>query len=231
MDVVYVVRLGDRNEPLRWSLRSLTNVPHDRVWLAGHCPPWVAETAGWVPVEQAQRARWTNVRENLRAACSCPDVSDPFLLFNDDFYAVEPVTEVPVMHRGPVERWLQARKGGTYAKGLQATVELLAREGIEGPLNYGCHVPLPVRKGPMLDALDVLDRLPEQAWHVRTFYGNRERLGGVEIADPKVYTASQDPPEGPWVSTDSPSWSGRAGQHVRDLFPDPSPYEREAPDE
>ena len=35
MDLVYLVRPGEQNEELRWSLRSLVNLPHERVFEVG----------------------------------------------------------------------------------------------------------------------------------------------------------------------------------------------------
>ena len=61
MDAVYYVRPGDRNDELRYSLRSLANLPHDRVWIVGHTPPWVTgiesiqgNTVGGGPQQTAQ---------------------------------------------------------------------------------------------------------------------------------------------------------------------------------
>lgn len=40
MDILYLCRPGENLE-LRYSLRSLRNVPHGRVWIFGDCPDWV----------------------------------------------------------------------------------------------------------------------------------------------------------------------------------------------
>ncbi|MFF3129757.1 hypothetical protein ACFVRD_48125 [Streptomyces sp. NPDC057908] len=52
-DIVYVVRPWNQNEQLRYSLRTLANLPHRRVWIAGYCPTWVGPDVGRIPVAQA----------------------------------------------------------------------------------------------------------------------------------------------------------------------------------
>lgn len=47
-DLVWIVKPGDGNEELRWSLRSaVAHVPHERVWIVGSRPGWC--TAPHVP--------------------------------------------------------------------------------------------------------------------------------------------------------------------------------------
>ena len=41
LDVVYCVKELITNEELRYSLRSLRNLPHRKVWIFGGCPKWV----------------------------------------------------------------------------------------------------------------------------------------------------------------------------------------------
>ena len=54
MDIVYVVRPGDENEALRYSLRSLANIPHRTVWIAGYRPKWCYGIV-YVPRDQADQ--------------------------------------------------------------------------------------------------------------------------------------------------------------------------------
>lgn len=115
-DIVYPVRPGTINEELRYSLRSLANVPHGRVWIAGHRPPW-ARGVGHIPVPP-QATKYLGSTANLRAAVEHPEVAEEFLYFNDDFFVMTAVQEVPALHRGPVDRveaygaLFVSRKGG-----------------------------------------------------------------------------------------------------------------------
>lgn len=238
MDVVYVVAQGDGNDELRHSLRSLAkNLPHDRVWLAGHRPKWVVN-AEWIPVKQYGR-KWANSTANLLTACAHPEVSEHFYLFNDDFFILEPMDEFPVLHRGPVHEVTadyNRRRGGnpgSYRLGMEQTRELMVELGIEHPLSYELHVPLPVRKAGMAEALHIAAERGKSivAVHKRSLYGNLDGIGGRQIEDVKVIGQTLPIPRSlpvPCVSTGSTSWSGRVGRQLRKRFPEPGPYERKS---
>lgn len=44
MDIVYLVKECRINEELTYSLRSLVNLPHDKVFLVGGCPTNIDKT-------------------------------------------------------------------------------------------------------------------------------------------------------------------------------------------
>jgi len=226
VDVVYLCREGE-NEELRYSLRSLRNLPHDRVWIFGGAPEWL-RGAELVPVDQrASKYRVTTAA--MRAACLHPGVSDPFVLMNDDFFVMEPVAELPVLNRGPVDVVAEdyARRIGTsrYLKGMLATRDLLRELGYRRPLSYELHVPLPVHKAEMLEALEVGEAAGIPVLHKRTLYGNLAGLGGETIADVKVCgRRRQTLPAGPWLSTLDATFPSVLPLLAR-RFPRPSPFE------
>lgn len=227
MDVVYVVGPWDDNEELRYSLRSLAaHVPHDRVWLAGHRPPWVTGV-GHIPVSPAT-SRFASSTANLLAACTHPDVSEEFAYFNDDFFALTPVTGIPAMHRGRVADVVAATLHSPYRLGAIATARLLRqRYGVRDPLSYELHLPMPVRKDGMIAAIEAGKDLP--VLHKRTAYGNLVRLGGEQVPDCKIKDLHTGIPDGAtWVSTTDRSFArGQVGVDIRARFPDPCRYERE----
>ena len=155
MDVVYVNRDGE-NPELRYSLRTLQNVDHDTVWVFGGAPFWVdEETVRFQPRRQLG-SPYSSVRAHIAAACNTPEVSDPFMLWNDDFFAMKPVHPIPVYNRGPLAEML-AEFDSTktlWAKGLRETASLLGQRGVlDGALSYDNHLPLIVHKYEMLAAL------------------------------------------------------------------------------
>lgn len=221
-DVVYVVRPGEVNPELRYSLRSLVNVPHGTVWMAGHRPHWVSRTVRHIRVAPRHpKAQSSNA--NLRAACDHPEVGEDFLLFNDDFFVVKPVKGVPALHCGTVGEHM-GQMGGGYRRAAEGTRDLLVSWGHPDPLSYELHLPMPLLKPAMAELLE----WAKGTWclHHRTLYGNVVGIGGRRTEDVKVYDRDQVLfPPGPFVSTDDRSWQGRVGAWVRSLFPDPSPYE------
>lgn len=225
MDWVIPVRVREPAEELRYALRSIAeHAPHGRVWLAGYRPSWVWRV-GHIPTAQSG-TKYANTTLAVRRACEHPDVSDPFVLANDDFFVMRPIREVPVLHRGPVrdvERYYASRANGQYLRGMRETRDLLVSLGHQDPLSYELHVPLPVGKAGMLSALDAGAHL--DVVHKRTLYGVLNAIGGQQIQDVKALHAGAYPVKGSFLSTMPVSWQGQAGRMVRARFPRPSKFE------
>jgi hypothetical protein len=227
-DIVYVVRPGETNEELRYSLRSLRNVPHRKVIIAGHVPTWVDGVVG-VPVEQTG-SKYQNSTNNLRAALNDPRCGPEVLLFNDDFFVLRPLPSVPLLHRGyvdDIESYYVARGKSAYLDGLRSTRAFLHDLGFERPVSYELHVPMPIQRDAMLYALEIGISSGVKVLHKRTLYGNYFNAGGGRTRDCKVLT--HDGPfrrKAAFVSTMPASFAGAVGAHVRSLFPHPGRYER-----
>lgn len=186
-DIVCPVREGAANSQLRYALRSwAANLPHRRVWLIGYRPPWAADV-GHVPIRQTG-TKYKNTTAAVRVAIEHPEITERFILCNDDFFAMKPQPEeLPVYHRGlvwDVEAYYATRGNGAYLRGLRETRGLLARLGHADPLSYELHVPLPVSKAGMLNALETGRHL--DVLHKRTAYGVLAGIGGEYMADVKV---------------------------------------------
>ncbi|MFE4796236.1 hypothetical protein ACFRFL_14235 [Streptomyces sp. NPDC056708] len=227
-DIVVPVREGAVNEQLRYALRSwAAHLPHRWVWVVGYRPSWL-DGVRHIPTRQTG-TKYQNTTVAVRAACEHPDVSGTFLLANDDMFVMQPVTEMPVLHRGPVrtvEAYYATRGSGAYLRGLRETRDLLVSLGHEDPLSYELHLPMNLEKAKMLETLDVGRHL--DVVHKRTLYGNLAGLGGDEIRDVKIlhraprgYSADDV-----FLSTMPDSFAaGHVGQHIRRAFPEPSRYE------
>ncbi|TDC29492.1 hypothetical protein E1211_25885 [Micromonospora sp. 15K316] len=228
-DIVVPVRVGAVNEQLRYALRSwAAHLPHRHVWVVGYQPPWLTGVRH-LSTQQAGHTKYRNTTTAVRAVCEHPEVSDPFLLCNDDFFVMQPVERMPVLHRGPVaevERYYATRGSGKYLRGMRETRDLLAELGHSDPLSYELHVPLPVDKAGMLRALDAGRHL--DVIHKRTMYGNLAALGGTRAADVKVLGRSGAfDRASPFLSTMVDSFArGAVGAFIRGRFPGPSPYEQ-----
>lgn len=228
MDVVYVVRPGERNDELRYSLRSLVNVPHDRVFVAGFRPSWVAGVE-CIPTEQ-DADKQVNARRNLEAALADPRVSSPFLLFNDDFFVMWPHDDgIPALHRGPLDAVIELYhplRHSAYTVSMVATRDLLHDLGMEAPLSYELHVPMSIEK-PAMESVLALGR-DIYGFHLRTAYGNVANVGGDELGDVKVYSnRDRGWRDWPLVSTNDATFRRHpVGRHIRATFPKPGPYER-----
>ena len=229
IDIVYPVRTGDQNEELRYSLRSLRNVPHHAVHIAGFIPSWLNGEVNRIPVQQ-QSNKYRSAEANLLAAIESDDVSDPFWLFNDDFFMVRKMRTIPNLHRGSLQGLISdylARHSGHYVQGMIHALETLEGLGVEGPLySYEMHSPILVYKEAMEATLGLRGR--QDCYHLRTVYGNLRRLPGKESEDVKVYrSTSTDYEQWKMLSTSDILFNySKAGRFIRNLFPDRSEYEK-----
>lgn len=227
MDVVYINRPGDDNEELRYSLRSLANIPHERVFLFGDAPVWI-RNAEVVKLPRATDKQ-VSALNNLIAACQHPEVSDPFLLMNDDFYIMVPMDRVPILNMGPLPRVIsEHRATSAYTKAMQATYDRLLTlvDSPMGLVSYELHIPMEIEKTGMLMALSLGQGI--HGLHNRTMYGNLEGLISTEAKDMKVYRGDtrKTYPEWPLLSTSDRTFKYHpAGRYVRESFPNPCSYE------
>lgn len=231
MNIVYLVRPGDRNEELRYSLRSLSHfgdfhpAAGDRIYIAGHQPEWVHNV---VHVATAQKVgpahKQANAAGNLAAVLQVLVAEDaPFLLMNDDFYICQPVDRMPVLHRGPLEEVMALHTKGRYATAMRQTAELLHELGLtEDLLSYELHVPMVFSPVRLTVALHAGSRVPGLQY--RTLYGNLFNIGGQQLDDVKLYTGKELFGNWPYLSSND-SLPSHVLQHLQRLFPDPSLYE------
>jgi hypothetical protein len=184
MDLVYICRNGE-NEELRYSIRSaVKNLPHDKIWVVGGKPDWYI--GNHIGVDQIQD-KYNNARENLKAVTKSQEISESFILMNDDFYIVKKVNSIPYMHAKTLDDKIQNRddqfSGNSYMRILKRTL-LILRKKITGPiLDYELHVPMVMEKEKLSSILKF-----DGLW--RSLYGNTFKVGGIEIADVKVYERS-----------------------------------------
>lgn len=221
-DIVYPVRKGDWNEELRYSLRSLANLPHGRVWIIGHKPPWVTGVHHW-PREQTE-SKYLNATKALVEVTRelGSSLTSPFLLFNDDYYIMRPMTEVPILNMGPlpevIDTYRRKHHTGAYWRGMVETYGLLKNAGFLEPLSFELHVPMPMYRDEVLEAWDMGKSL--SILHIRTLYGNLAGFRGQTMEDCKVY--GKDPPEriGSFLSSNDVILP-----MLREWFHEKSPYE------
>ena len=183
MDLVYICRSGD-NEELRYSIRSaVKNLKFDNLWVVGGKPDWYS--GNYLRVIQ-NKSKYTNARNNLKAICTSSEISNSFILMNDDFYILNKVDNVPYMHGGMLSKKISTYNeltGNTrYVLMLKKTFANLSRKLGNNVLDYELHVPMVMQKEKLLKIIDVPD-----FWRSR--YGNMFNVGGIEIEDVKIYSS------------------------------------------
>ena len=230
-DVVIPVRPGDNNPHLRYTLRSIAaHVPHRRVWIAGHMPPWV-RGVGHIPTAQRHATKYQNSRSNWKAAFDHPEVTDQVLIFNDDFFVMRDLPGLPpVWHRGRCREVYahferQIRRPGRYMLGMRQTMDLLADLGHDDPLCYELHVPMLIERERYLEVWEIAQRIKYP--HSRTLYGVLNHVGGTQMRDPKItHTGPHFNRGSLFLSTMSSAFQrGQVGAYIRSVFPAACRYE------
>lgn len=228
MDYVYICRDGE-NEELRYSIRSVVeNLPPGNIWLVGGKPDWY--TGNYIQIRQ-DMPKIKNATNNLKAICNSKEISDEFVLMNDDFFAVKPVETISYYHSGllseKIELYQDLQPTSSYTRSLEDTYRRLLKLGVSNPLDYELHVPMIMTKSNLRMALR-----GNALW--RSTYGNIFNVGGKKITDVKVYASSPllrksydySSFKYDYISSDDESFNKLLKDFLFDMFPNPTVYEQ-----
>lgn len=233
MDVVYLVKASENNDELRWSLRSLKNLPHDRVFFAGYKPGWATNVIH-IPVEQRPGRKHENSIRNQRAALEHSDVSDPFILMNDDHFIMKPQESMPILNWGLVRDVLHGRHnlGHAFRRSMEWTYQILLNELGHEPISYQLHVPLIWHKDQILRTFDAYSKFAPPGINPQyvTIAGNQFGWGGATYERDVKLLNAHDPitdevRNSEFLSTSDVAFLGHPGIYIRGQFPRRSIYE------
>lgn len=232
LDVVYICRDGE-NEELRYSIRSVVkNLPHARLWVVGGKPDWY--TGRHIKVKQLKN-KFENARANMTAIAKSGQISEDFILMNDDFFVISPVDEVKYYFSGTlkskIDYFISAHPSSQYTALLQRSMKVLINRGVEEPLDYALHVPVIMNRKKLLEVLPL-----GISW--RLSYCNIYSVGGEQIEVPagttkdvKIYIKdgqptdiSQNPLSSFYISTDDSSFLV-IRDYLQQMFPQKSKHE------
>jgi hypothetical protein len=224
MDIVIPYRRSGSNE-LRYMLRSLVNIEHDRVFIIGD-RPILLQNVIYIPYAQT-----TDIAHNtfqiIKIACEDSRVSEDFILMSDDMFVMRKVESIPVRHRGTYRDVINAysaqKQRGFYVSRMIATSKLLERLGFRDPLCYELHIPFVINKEKWLDICPIM----KDTYNKLSIYGNFYKIGGEAMEDVKVRT-SREIPRGDFISTFDTTFNTiPVGKYIRDTFPERSKYEKQ----
>lgn len=233
MLLICPVRPGDRNEELRFALRTWdTNLIYPeglQLLTVGYKPSWLK------PDHHIEGNRFDSmplaVFDNILLASSTAMLgTETALYMNDDFFCLDPVGEVLPVRRnkslrgqvndfpGPQSQW--------WPKSLKMTLHWLNELGHEDPYSFEVHRPLVADPSGMTESLSLWrdkplsdDIVPQ--W--RTAYGVLQKVEAYPVADAKLSPRANGFGT-PWVSTTDMSWR-HFGIPIRRGFQKPSRWE------
>ena len=222
-DIVYILKDDVEADELRYSLRSLENFPHNKVWFFCGCPKGIRPDE-YVPFKQTGNRKFEKATSTYRAIAES-GVTDDFWMFNDDFFILEKVEDFPYMYNGTLAEYIEfirtRNRVHPYARRLDRTRVNLESKGL-GTLNYALHIPMLFNKEKVLETLR---EFPDDPMF-RSLYGNLHKVGGVEENDCKICDMETIPEGWKLVSTYEDSFkNGKVGEWIRAKFPTPSRWE------
>ena len=223
-DVVYFVKESDVNEELRYSLRSLKNFHHRKVWIYGYCPKDIKPDK-YVQVYQHEENKWRNVRKMITMCANNAHITDNFWLFNDDFFIMKKVTKPEIyyhnnLYKRVVDIENKYQRFTPYSLILRDCCKELESLGLETK-DFEMHTPFLVNKKKALELNNI-----SYEYGFRTIYGNYFKVKAIEHKDVKIISSSKEYKDGQYLSTDDHSFLGAVGKQIKAKFPDKCKYER-----
>jgi hypothetical protein len=193
--------------------------------VVGGKPDWY--TGDYIYVEQTGLGH-PNVWKQLEVICKTEEISDDFVLMNDDFFTVKKLDTVEYFYSGTIAEVLgnYSDSGQTnygYQRLFNKTQTYLNRRGIGNPLDYELHVPMPMNKAKLLEVLN------HKTLH-RSTYGNVYGVGGTKTYDVKVYSNTElkgkfhdlVKEDLKYISSHDSNFDFILDFVLKDMFPDPS---------
>lgn len=153
VDIVYVYKHGEHNGlELKYSLRSLKNIPHNNVYIFWDKPDW-AKNIIHIPMKDEKWTKFKNVRAKYKAICLHKEISHSFILMNDDFYIIKPILEIPSYVRWPLKEVLQWLKESIWSKTrFFKAIYNVFRKFPKGNC-YSLHIPMVMNKTKLLNIM------------------------------------------------------------------------------
>lgn len=229
LDVVYFVKDGP-NEELRYSLRSVDkNLAHRSVWIYGGKPDWAnPDHFVRIPQNTNNGTKWDRVRSMMRQVCLNEEITDDFILFNDDFYIMKPTEEITPAYRCPLADHIITLEENYQNKLTEYSLELRKAYkkliDINKPTkSYELHTPIVLNRHKLLE---VLGAFPD-GHCTRTLYSNYHGVGGTQMNDVKVYKQGQEINKAAQFLSSEDSVFNTSGmqEYLAQQFPEKSRFE------
>ena len=230
IDIVYMVKDAVYNDELRYSLRSVDkNLPHKQVWFMGGKPMYVHPDRQ-VIINQKGDTKWDKVRAMLKAVAENDEITEDFILFNDDFFVLEPTQFLPPFLYGTLAelcKRIEKKNYGMptrYTKNLENTIRTLTEHKLP-TYNFELHVPIILNRDKLLQTIE---QFPNSKG-TRSLYGNSFLVDkAMYLPDVKIYDQESLPCVGQkFLSTEDRSFAtGKVGSFIKKKFPNKSRWEK-----
>lgn len=181
MDVVYPYKATLKDFELRYSLRSLRYMDHDRVIIAGDVPRGLKKVT-LIAVDRIG-SRYASSTANIKAAVDFGELSDRFVVMHDDIFLLNPWS-FRHEHRCTIEEYLSCGGSyGAYRQQTELTRDILKAHGVDDPLCFSLHTPTVYERDKMAD---LMREFAGRTYLLRTLYHNLFPAPSVQRDDVKI---------------------------------------------
>ncbi len=167
-DILYVYKKCS-TVALRFSLRSLVNVPHNKVYIVGDKPEWI-QNVTHIPYGFKYTKIINEWKQILKA---CKVIKGEFLLFNDDFFILKPLEDLCYIKADIT------RSSSKYYNAYLRTKKLF-----KNFQSYEVHAPMLFDSKKFL-ALEKKYNIKRCYLH-RSVYGNHYKCEATKVSDNKI---------------------------------------------
>lgn len=159
IDIVYIVGGSEQNLDLLYSLRSIDKFAPacKKIWVSGVKPSFVNNTIGHIVIPQlAHVSKYLNVRHNLMGLCRVDEVSENFILMNDDFILTRPIKDFASINKvlntfdEQILIYKQNSNDTDYTQAFITHRDLFMNLGISS-FNYEGHYPMVINRKKFLE--------------------------------------------------------------------------------
>lgn len=219
-DVCYVVKNTAENEELRYSLRSLQNLPNVRnVWIYGGKPNFLVDKYHKKSFDQ-NGSKWENSAKIFWEIINDDDITDDFYLMMDDVFIMQPVSKFINFSRTSME----TSRHSIYYDEKRNVCNWLKKH--HKPIrDFDAHRPFLYNREKVKQ---LYPHYPNQTCF-RSLYGNWYNIPTETHPDCKVFSVGRySPPSDDFClsTTDRSFNKGQVGELIRRCFPTPSIYEK-----
>jgi len=235
MDLVYPLGTGTvwEDNELRYSLRSVEeNLNGVRnIYIIGQKPAWLKNV---IHLEHPDNSgvKSKNTYLKYRLVCQQPDLSDNWLMMNDDFFINEPAiaSEWPYFYKGELPTAI-AKSKLFLQEAPMNTVRYLQMKKL-GMKDYRVHCPMIINKEKFLQM-----PIAENEFGIvntRAVYGNFYQVGGILTKErflsggktvPEIAKRMSKHPYFSLISMAAKNWAVR--RYLEQRWPKPSRYEKD----
>ena len=193
-DIVYVYGFGYsawRENEIKYSLRSLARFGqnYNRVFIVGDCPIFVNQSVIHIPFKEDKfRNKKRNIIDKIIAACKEADITDDFILFNDDYFIAKPLdfNNLPYFYDKTLEEKISEKQYDDYYKQSIINTYKALKKNNKPHLHYDIHYPIFINKVKFLEVMDKYDYNIRDGYAVKSLYCNELEVEGVKKDECKI---------------------------------------------